>query len=641
VGGWVNLSSKLDNDLTLAINSMGSPRGVKQVKLNVEPYYYGNYSFTFPEIQDFEEGTIIHLRDNYLDKSTVITAATNYDFIIDQNNSATFGDARFELQMLSPVKFSFDQVQAKAGQEFVVPVYADQLADIITTSMTLGWDKDILSFIGIEDTGGGDMSNFNLSDVDNGRLSFNEMSESPIDLPDGTQLFSIRFKALNGQSEAKLQFINEAINIKAINDIDMPFNTKDALITILQNRFIAGKVATYTGTPVNGVSVNAEGDELIERLTDVAGAYSLDAFEQSNYTVSAAKFDDAKMNTGVTTLDIIQTRRHLLQIDELTNPYQIVAADVNLSKSITALDLVQMRKVVLGIEEGFNDGLNWLFIPETYDLSIDPFSYDTTLDIALIDQDMNLDFVAVKIGDVNDSWTNPSAGRQSNGSIELNLENLRLENEIIEIPIVVRDFHEISGYQFSITWDPTQLEYYTIEHKALEGFYNEQFVNEGVLTTMWDEFNAKSIELDDGTTLFILKFTAKDKHTNSLVELNSRITEAVAFDSKLNTLAISSTSVPVNLDELRNGKLELFQNVPNPFDYSTQIGFKIPKKGKVSLSVINLLGETVYLHEEDYNPGIYSLTWDRSKSNQTITPGVYLYKLESNGETVIKKMLVK
>lgn len=640
-GGWVNLSSKLDNGLLMAINSMGAPRGVKKVKLNIEPYEYGNYSMTIPKMQDFDEGTIIRLKDNFLEKSTVINTSTQYDFMIDQNNPATFGDSRFELLMLSPVNFKFDQVQAKAGQEFVVPVVAEQLSDIISANMAMDWDTDALSFVGIEDTGDGDMSNFDLSEVENGKLYFNDMSDDPVDLPDGTQLFALRFKALNGQSEAHVRFSDEFMHIKAINDIDMPFNTKDALITILQNRFIAGEVATYTGVPVQGVHVNAEGEEIIEKLTDNLGAYVLDTYEQSDYTVSASIIDDIKLNTAVTTLDIIKTRRHLLQVDELTSPYEIVAADVNLSRSITALDLAQMRKVVLGIDAGFNDGLNWLFIPSAFDLSNDPFSYDTKLDVSLVDVDMDLDFIAVKIGDVNNSWTSQSSGRQSKGNIELSLENLKLDEEFVEIPVVVKEFNEISGYQFSITWDPSQLEYRGIENQVFEGFFNEHLIDQGVLTTMWDEFNGKSVTMDDGAVLFVLRFISKHEDANSIVELNSKVTEAVAFDSKLNALAITSTSANVNLDELRNGKLELFQNVPNPFDYSTQIEFKVPKQVKVRFSIINLLGETVYLQENNYSPGIYSITWDRGQSTKAITPGVYLYRLESNGEEVVRKMMIE
>ena len=223
----------------------------------------------------------------------------------------------------------------------------------------------------------------------------------------------------------------------------------------------------------------------------------------------------------------------------------------------------------------------------------------------------------------------------------MSLEDLMVDDEFIEIPVVVKDFNDISGYQFSVTWDPTQLEFNGVEHRALEGYTNEKFIDEGVLTTMWVESDGASVALDEGSILFVLKFVALDKNANSLVELNSAITEAVAYDNKLNELTIKSTAANVNLEKLRNGALELFQNVPNPFDYSTDIEFNIAKPGIATLSIVNSIGATVFRHEQNYEPGAHSINWNKGQSLSRITPGVYLYRLESNDESVIKKMIIK
>ncbi len=639
--GWVNLSSRIGEDKKIVINAMGESKGVQLIKLNIDPFYFGNYTLEFPKIESFSEGAIMKLKDNYLDKSVVINASSKYNFKITESIPETFGGDRFEIQFVEPVKFRFDDISAKSGKEFVMPVYADQLSDVLNAKIAMGWDNETLIFVGIEDTGVADINDFDLSKVEQGLLSLEAGYDLPLDLPNNTQLFSIRFKANGASNEANIKFERTSMGIKAIGDIDMPFYTKDVVINILQNKFVAGEVFTYTGKPVNAVNIKVEGDDILENITDNLGTYSLDTYEQSNYSISATKSDDSKLNESVTTLDIIKSRRHILQIDEFTSPYQIVAADVNVSKSLTALDLAQMRKVVLGIDEGFVDGLNWLFIPETYDLSGDPFNFETSVDIFLSEQDLNMDFVAVKIGDVNNSWTGENNNRSSKGEIELNLEHLKLMDELIEIPIVVSDFRNISGYQFTISWDANQLEFYTMENMAVEGYFNEQLIEDGVLTTMWDEFNGKSIDLDDGTVLFVLKFNPLHEDAKSVVDLSSKVTKAVAIDGNLNTVAIKSVSANVNLNELRNGNLKLFQNVPNPFEQSTDIRFKIAKAGKAKLSIINLLGETIFVHEQDYDTGVYSFTWNKSDSNRPVSSGVYLYRIESNGVDVVKKMLIK
>lgn len=141
--------------------------------------------------------------------------------------------------------------------------------------------------------------------------------------------------------------------------------------------------------------------------------------------------------------------------------------------------------------------------------------------------------------------------------------------------------------------------------------------------------------------LFILKFNVKDEQISGVVEINSSLTNAIAVDGKLNLMKINATSASVNIDELRNGKLELYQNTPNPFDYATEIGFKIVKPGKAQLTIVNLLGEIVYLHEDNYEPGVYSINWEVSNSLSNIKSGMYLYRLESNGQEVVKKMLIE
>lgn len=640
--GWINISTLPQEDLDLSINTLDEIRGVKSIKIRLAAYKSKEFKLSFSGFESFTSNYDFRLIDKYLNKTTLIDAETEYVFQVLTGTPETFGDERFELLFTAPVNFRFDQVWTKAGQEFVMPVYVDQFADILSAQLAIGWDESELTFVGMEDEGVIDINDFDKSKVKIGSLSLTTVYATPTELPDDTKLFSIRFLANSDTESALLSFDRSLMNVNAIDDVDMPFNTEDVAINFKQNKLLGGNMLTFSGEPVDNVKVQVIGDDNLDHMTDISGLYALNTFGHSDYTISASKTDDAKLNEAVTMVDIIKTRRHILDKEEFASPYQIVAADVNDSKTVTARDIVQMRKVILGIKEGFSSGLNWLFIPDTYDLSLDPFSFETSLDISLFDQDMNLDFVAVKIGDVNNSWTNQSAGRSSKGKIELSLEYVELKDEFITIPVIVSDFNQISGYQFSLTWDANHLEYQGIEYMALEGHFNEQYIGDGILTTLWeDERNGQSIELEKGTVLFKLKFKPRDDTANSLVSLNSTLTQAVAFDSQFNAMDIKSVSANVNLEELRNGRMELYQNVPNPLEQTTEIGFRIVKEGLAKLSIINLLGETVYSHKQHYNAGVHVISWESSQGSRPIPPGVYLYRLESNGQELIKKMLIK
>jgi hypothetical protein len=300
-----------------------------------------------------------------------------------------------------------------------------------------------------------------------------------------------------------------------------------------------------------------------------------------------------------------------------------------------------MRRVVLGLDQSFRSGLNWLIIPETSDLSNDPFSYNTTASVSLTDLDLTLDMVGVKVGDVDNSWSPTNNNRRFKESILFSMEQIALADDLIEIPVIATTGNNLSGYQFSISWNPNEFELAGIDKGLIDGFYNEENIQNGVLTTMWDEESGKSIEVPKGGILFILKFKASSESSVGTIDINSSVTEAVAFDDRLNAMGVEAIPANLNMEELRNGKLQLMQNVPNPFDFSTDISFKTVESGKVTLTIVNMLGETLYIHEANYQPGYHHLQWNKQQSTRPLTPGVYLYRIECNGQSAVKKMMIR
>ncbi len=82
---------------------------------------------------------------------------------------------------------------------------------------------------------------------------------------------------------------------------------------------------------------------------------------------------------------------------------------------------------------------------------------------------------------------------------------------------------------------------------------------------------------------------------------------------------------------------ELVQNFPNPFNPATTINFSIQKEGMVTLKVYNILGQEVAtLVNEFKNAGAHTINFDASK----LSSGIYLYRIDSNGFTQTKKMML-
>ena len=87
-------------------------------------------------------------------------------------------------------------------------------------------------------------------------------------------------------------------------------------------------------------------------------------------------------------------------------------------------------------------------------------------------------------------------------------------------------------------------------------------------------------------------------------------------------------------------KISLYQNYPNPFNPETRISFDIPQKGNVKFTIYNIIGSEVRsLVNNDLEQGTYHVTWNgKDNFGRSVASGVYLYKLESNNNSVTKKM---
>ncbi len=84
-------------------------------------------------------------------------------------------------------------------------------------------------------------------------------------------------------------------------------------------------------------------------------------------------------------------------------------------------------------------------------------------------------------------------------------------------------------------------------------------------------------------------------------------------------------------------RFELSQNYPNPFNPVTNINFSIPKSGMVKLVVYDMLGKQISeLVNGNYNAGSYKVDFNAS----TLSSGVYFYKIEAEGFTDVKKMML-
>jgi len=81
----------------------------------------------------------------------------------------------------------------------------------------------------------------------------------------------------------------------------------------------------------------------------------------------------------------------------------------------------------------------------------------------------------------------------------------------------------------------------------------------------------------------------------------------------------------------------LSQNYPNPFNPSTTIKYQLPKSGKVTLKVFDILGREVASLVNEFKPaGTYEVSFNAS----ALPTGIYFYKLTAAPFTQTRKMLL-
>ncbi len=88
----------------------------------------------------------------------------------------------------------------------------------------------------------------------------------------------------------------------------------------------------------------------------------------------------------------------------------------------------------------------------------------------------------------------------------------------------------------------------------------------------------------------------------------------------------------------------LEQNTPNPFNPRTDITFTISEEtvGRVELAVFTVRGQRVRtLVTGPKTPGTYTVSWDgRNDRGESLPSGLYLYRLTSGGESLMRKMVL-
>lgn len=407
---------------------------------------------------------------------------------------------------------------------------------------------------------------------------------------------------------------------------------------------VGGVISTESGLVLPMVDIEVSNTSMLQTPIGKDGDFRLvDLSPGEGYTI-APHWDEGHRN-GVSTLDLLLIRSHLLGIRHLGTPYRMIAADVNNSGDITTLDMLEVRRLLLGESDRFESNTSWRFVdmhyvfPDAYNPWTEAFPETIVID-ELLTCINDVDFAAVKIGDVNESarFDRDAFGERGNGqAVILEAQDQQLSaGEIVSLPISLLDGAEVLGFQFTLSFDPELLEVIEVEKGLLrQEHISTRFVHEGAITVSWDQQVGSNLIDKEKTTAITLQLRAKAPiRVSEAFRVSSRITTAEAYRS-----LDGATDIELQFEGSASEflPLQLYQNRPNPFDDRTVIGFDLPEAGTAEIQVMDMSGRRVWQQKGDYTAGYHEMN---VYANNLSGSGMYYYTLRTRMGTLTKKFIV-
>ena len=207
------------------------------------------------------------------------------------------------------------------------------------------------------------------------------------------------------------------------------------------------------------------------------------------------------------------------------------------------------------------------------------------------------------------------------------------EGNVLRVPLIVEEREDLGAGSVRIRYNPAVLEPLEVRAGAAEGLIQVNIEPEGQIQAAL--VRPGGIVGPEGSVLDI-RFKMKDE---VLKEGQVVLEAAELFDGNAAPVVVLGAGQVAELRS-RPHAYALAQNIPNPFNPSTQIRFELPQAGPVRLVVYDLLGQEVkVLAEARMEAGHHAVTWDGMDNlGRPAGSGVYLLRLEAGGSAPVRKM---
>ena len=443
------------------------------------------------------------------------------------------------------------------------------------------------------------------------------------DCSDGTET-TVQFRVTDGNGLSSICMTVVTIDTTGAACNVAPMTNNSGLTSV------SGFVRHLDRAPLDRTEVIIENLPGLSATTNKEGLFEFDSIPVGADLVITPVLDDNPL-LGITTLDVILLQQHLLGLDELDNPYQIIAGDVNLNRSLDAADLVEIRRLILGTSTAFSASDSYSFVPETINFidPFDPFENGQILGLSttLNNNDESFSFSAIKMGDVNQSYL--EADQRSSESITMEYEIIEM-GRYIELNITAKTDIDILGLQSTLQYNPELLRLMKVGSNSIglqSEHYNDSQADEGLIPISWNELLPKAVKAGD--VIFRASFERMYDDEISFAFNSSHMPSELYQEHGRYQLRL------VKAQEVIGENFTVFQNAPNPWASSTAIEFNIPENGEVELNIYDTAMNKLVNKSAYFDAGKNSFIVDYSDLGST---GVYIYEITHGDQVRVSKM---
>lgn len=383
-------------------------------------------------------------------------------------------------------------------------------------------------------------------------------------------------------------------------------------------------------TPIPKVNLLLTSNTNIQTaVTDNDGKYLFQKIEAADDVKIIPTKIDEWLN-GISVNDLVLLQKHILGISKISDPYQMIAADVDRSQVISVGDMVDLQRLILQVTSSIEGNSVWRFVDANYQFEpgVNPLHAQFPEEIRIdetIENRNDINFIGVKIGDLD-------------GSAKI-FKNTPLQSTTLDIRQVQDDDDEVLTYLIST--DPGQSinslqlgldlplnwEVMLLRSEDAEVIVEKNHKN--------DRLNLLAYRLNDKDKAIdlILKIKKPNASTNGIEwnlsnDYKSRAYTSFGQEMEIE-LNIIQAEIPIDSWAVSN-------IAPNPFSNSTMVELYSLNNANVEMRIMDQAGKLVKIIRQPVSKGINQYELTTSMFGNT---GLYFIHFVQDDNHTVRKVL--